>query len=1078
MNRTLIRVAVVVVTALALSSLPLATAGAETTPPAGNDTGPTQPSAGSGVGREASNTPSAGRTPSLDGGALTKELVDYQVPGSCSIGKIPPGLKASIEQTLARGVAPGSNQATADFVMAGVISQRDADFAMTNNVGHNDANRAADGRSNTEFTATLLAGGIDSRRADDLTREYITRKAAISTALAKLASPGREPTITCGGIRDLTDAFGIWIREIEGHLVPHGPLGGACGGLEGTKARPVGGFIPPGYIYTPTNFGSGEPTSPQPDDTIADVKAASPSGSRVVHAGSLSTRWNAAKGREEFLLEAHVGTNIEDQSMTLASITAKVIVINSAGAETWHGVWNNSSDAEQKCYAGSTDRREGYVRMWIPLDSTMASEPGFKVRVEIRSSGGSNGPACEGLIISGPFYNPFTGQWECLTQPFPSFMFWGADEVFVHLGVGATAPGIATINSVGVALDQGFMVDRPATDPGPDDLEPIARNLSASILPAAIHNLPSIPIPPQYHFVVLPPLGGYYVDIDINELFAPNAKINDMDLVPIGTDDEHQLQLSTGPTSLLVKGKVKLYANILVGINVLGTCDFTINATADATLRATVNLNATNSQIAAHINSVSATATVDSVDMDGTIWLLLGIIPIPIDCDVLANTVKNKANDKIKPALENLSSSTTIPTMIENMLNPRLAMTNLTTGPLSNLNLNLPGGGGISLSGGSYAKTCLQLGCNGGDVLMWAGGLDLAADIGVNSTGSTGRFPHSARQSSSATLQADLHRRTRPDGQTFDIGAIISGGTVNQTFRAIADSGGLNLGQTGPGTSALPAVPPIFVSNAPAGYPTAGAIKVYLPSYRVRTDTPALAEVSIDLRLGLTAVVDPVTGQATATVAGNISGKSLRLGTSINWTIDLQGLLQAINEPAYQAAVALQQWIENDLINLLGANLLKPFTVPNLPQLLGQNWVLGSSFIGTTQGGHLGIFVDVNVAPPLPSTTVAANFVGQTQLKATATPMDFPGSGGYTVSWTVRDAFASGAVRYQSPAGGEPGLSKTFNGLFFVSQNGTTMCHHVINATVTAVVTRSGASATGTGSAVFSWYIPGSGGPC
>ncbi len=81
--------------------------------------------------------------------------------------------------------------------------------------------------------------------------------------------------------------------------------------------------------------------------------------------------------------------------------------------------------------------------MWIPFTPNLR-EPGFTVRVEIRGTaalpnGGSNN-------------------------------VMGADEAFVHLGLAPLAEDAVVEQAVGVALDDGVVVERPS-DPGPDEIE-------------------------------------------------------------------------------------------------------------------------------------------------------------------------------------------------------------------------------------------------------------------------------------------------------------------------------------------------------------------------------------------------------------------------------------------------------------------------------------------------------------------------------------------------------------------------------------------------------------------------------
>src|SRR4029453_14006517 len=109
-------------------------------------------------------------------------------------------------------------------------------------------------------------------------------------------------------------------------------------------------------------------------------------------------------------------------------------------------------------------------------------------------------------------------------------------------------------------------------------------------------------------------------------------------------------------------------------------------------------------------------------------------------------------------------------------INAQFDHVDLSTGPLSILHLDLPGGLGFDVQGGQYVRT--GPGWPDGDVKVWHEGADLAVDfVRVGRGGS--RFLYSAVPRSSVSVVGSLYNRVRGNGQDFDVGLIVNGATVN-----------------------------------------------------------------------------------------------------------------------------------------------------------------------------------------------------------------------------------------------------------------------------------------------------------
>jgi hypothetical protein len=313
----------------------------------------------------------------------------------------------------------------------------------------------------------------------------------------------------------------------------------------------------------------------------------------------------------------------------------------------------------------------------------------------------------------------------------------------------------------------------------------------------------------------------------------------------------------------------------------------------------------------------------------------------------------------------------------------------------------------------------------------------------------------------------------------FDLGVVVNGATVNQLSRALSAGGGDGTGvldlevglEAGKVLHARPSVAPMYLPNAPSGWTAPGAVKLFLPSFQgfVTGDVFTSAE---DLLIGADAQINMATNHLVPLPSSTIAGR-IRF-------LKLTGGLNVAMPPApSQDQATLGQIVANAGPRAL--KILEGIAVPDLGKFLVNNglpsMVVSNLSLATTGGGHLGIYLNVDPNPA--KVSVAASWNGgsdtaaPTGFTATLNPTGFPGSGGYTVHWTIRNA--SNVVTYQSPAAGETSLTKSFSANKASGQSSHDPCDptRTLGVKVSATVTRNNSTVAGSGSFTSpAWEVP------
>lgn len=798
---------------------------------------------------------------------------------------------------------------------------------------------------------------------------------------------------------------------------------GVCGGLPtGPRARPAG-FVEPGRIYTPLN------------DTFAGD-----SGPIPVYQGELQTRWNAGKGRMEFLVEAHIGTNLADPDYNLGTMYARVVVYDAGGAYTYYQYNSPTvSDGHQYCYSNATGFADGYVTMWIPLP---LAEPGFTVRTEIRSNN----------TIGGPWYCALGN--DCVL---------GNSEAYVHIGAQPQDQlNSKVIGAVGVALDSGVIVDPSSGDEGPDDVESIVTKWSQTFLPQAIAAIPPSTSDPDSNFFAT-------TVSHVQSIAAPGARISSIKLVPkplspLSFDDEHVLRVTIPSTPVRLQMSAEIRSGLWNNQPLTCAIDATVPVSFEADLQ--IDINSGNAGVLdLGVDAIRFDVGDVSADISGFIVSFPGI-PL-VRCDGFL--VRPKIVEGIEKKLpEMLTAFANDPSKILDKIEPFLAAVDLSKGPLVSAGI---GNSGVSIGSGNFRHTCIPAGCDGGDVLMWSDGIDIGADLAVGDAKAPGdprTFPSSYSVVPTGIEQV-LHGRQRPDGTSFDLAAYVHGSTVNQMLRSLAEGGpggGGIFDVGGPGVAVRPTVAPMYLPDAPAGFGVGGSVKLFAPGLELAASFANYRTESVDLRGGLDASIDPgtYTLEATADAAVAVRGLQLDKPGGINWTLDL----------SFVVPPDILGWLQHDLPTSLANGLLQPLKLNAIEALFSMPLLQGSE-LGKVQvgskDGYLGVWVDVDASPVggLSVHPVFGNgyFHPPTKFTFTATPDYFPGSGPYSVSWTIVDYLPlADPVVYESPPAGEPSLVKEFAGNEF---GYTSDSPHEYHLGVAVTISRGGRSVTTQQLLEFEW---------
>ena len=547
----------------------------------------------------------------------------------------------------------------------------------------------------------------------------------------------------------------------------------------------------------------------------------------------------------------------------------------------------------------------------------------------------------------------------------------------------------------------------------------------------------------------------------------------------------------------------------------------------------TLDLSPDGARPVVNVHLLTASGSVQSVDASGTLLALGIIVPYPHDCDWLEGTIQDGIGDKVKSTLQGVPHDPDLEKKIADEVNAKLNPADLTRGPVSNANITLPGGTGFGLNGARYKQTAptghlggkvwihhegidlaanLALTDQGGTRFPFSPRPSETSTVLTQTHGRTrggGLLPPIVTNLGSATTARTMSAGLVPPigvAQPFDMGLILNGASVNQLSRAltagkpysiVVDPGDIGhatarfwpgdttfdvglldmttkVDANGDGADDLdvqvkPSVAPIYVPSPPAGWPAPGNVPLYVPSLRISLPAvPDVATMAADVRVGVNASIDPATNHLLPSLQSTaVAPRFLRLGASINMTTDpAAGGIVAI------AATKIQQAVPERV-----KEVLRPIQIPDLSSLLAMPGVpapvLRNLTVGTVGGGHLGVHFDVDQNPT--TVSVGATWTGgsdttpPTSFTAHVTPTNFPGTGPYTVKWTIRDARDSSLV-YQSPAIGDSATSKTFPASTLDTQViDPCFGERFKSVRISATVTRNGVTNSGSGESGFSW---------
>ena len=325
----------------------------------------------------------------------------------------------------------------------------------------------------------------------------------------------------------------------------------------------------------------------------------------------------------------------------------------------------------------------------------------------------------------------------------------------------------------------------------------------------------------------------------------------------------------------------------------------------------------------------------------------------------------------IAPFLNGTGTTGSIATALDGILATRITAIQNTLGS----GVSLPGGGGFSVGNIGFLNACAPMGCQGGEILMSARGLETMASASINDTlpaGAPRRFPFVYAPPQSPGIASLIQTRTSPSGFAFDLGLFVNGALLNHGFRALAEGGLLDQALTVAGGQVQ-----LRALAAPQYLPGAGTggkpLNILIPNLLITNS--AGTRVTADLALGVDATVDPGTGQLVPTA--DVGFKFTVLGCEGG------PVLCDLTNSAVVAA--LQDAILQYVVNPLLANSIGQIALPSVLGLV----VSGAKV--ESIGGTLAVMVN---AAPSPRATATAAFSGgnphtaPTSFSTTVNPAD------------------------------------------------------------------------------------------
>ncbi len=866
-------------------------------------------------------------------------------------------------------------------------------------------------------------------------------------------------------------------------------------------ARPIGA-IPPGYLYTPTFYG-GSIVDPQPDDTFA-----TDAPGHAASTGRLTTR--VENGREEFLVCAHVGTNTPDPALTAfattgpgahpATLTARVVVIDATGASTAYPVGDPSLGGSAVFpYTGATTPNEGFVGAWVPFTPAL-HDPGFTVRVEVRGTAAAPGGGTNLAMGADEVFVHLGQAPQAESQPVDEAVGVAIDDGAI--GERPSDPGPDDLSAIFGPQLRSMIAGRvnslaPYDIASDWDWDPSLGTLATNS-PGTVD---------QASFLSGP------TSIDLVPLDNDESRLN------VHLSGTVNLHMDVSPRSFgtvsYIAGSCGVDASVAVSLDLA----VTIGLTADRT-RPTIDLSLVNSDL--NTTRIDAQGALFALFLgiphpEPCSWLE-GKFSSGIEKQIqekfdeindgaTRNELLKTIEEKLAPAdLAHGPLSTgsiTLPGGVGfNLKNARWHQTAPSgQGHVGGAEwihpegIDLGADLAVTDTGGtrfpySYRPTATSgvlqqthvrtrtVRVKKPLVLAPAGAMTpIARAIPVKIPGGLGTFQWVDEQ------------------RDFDLGMVVNGATVNQLLRALTAGGPVGIvvnpgpvvartvhvdplptqqiglldiasqiDANGDGTPDMniqvhPSVAPLYLPTPPSGWPTPGDLALYVPSLRISIPAPQVATVATDIRMGASATIDTATNHLVPQVGQvSVTSRFLRLGAGLN----------AINNPDSDLIVGIATQKIRDAIPEKLASALSPIALPDLKSLFSTPGfspvVLSNLSVRTVGGGHLGIHLDVDPNPA--RVAVGGEFTGgsedsaPTGLNLRVSPTAFPGTGDYTVSWTVRNGEGSQLV-YRSPVGGDgTTLSLPMTG---ITTRVVDPCFgdRQVSVTVFATVSRNGVTASG-----------------
>lgn len=854
-------------------------------------------------------------------------------------------------------------------------------------------------------------------------------------------TPGTVPTAGTASKGGTDGSVDGPTREGDGRGSPES---GPCPSGVGTLTQPTSP-VEPGDLFTPATDGFvGEtPSAPGAPRAVFHAGSGTPTGTGADGAAQFRV---GPTGLEQLRVQAHFwddwqnGPQLAMARVWLESLTGSV--------KYDYPFWTFPANygPQFKCYADdpSLGSNKFYFDWWVTVPPAIAAEPGFNVRFEVLAFNGAS--------------------------------MLGADQNTLHVGPAPTEPGQQVLSALALALDDSAVVD---TNGAPDDAESV---LKAQLLPAVngflgglagtssplnndqgekkgdfvisqfTHAQPTLDLslrptstgstmaPATVHqdcwSAFLGFVGGCWA------VFLPGGP------VPSGpADDEHRLWITATLPDFDMHGNVSW--------SPIGA-DYHVSGDLTVVLSVALDVDPVTGGF-----SVAPDVRVEDfeVDLDDDLWIDIW----QWFYDLLVN--ENKLENLIEKLVD--TANVSVPAVANGLPGLATAIDAAVRTQVTRLDGILAGGLGVG-SGGfgvmplQFQSTCGPLGCDGfraGNIGMWSQGIDLVMNTGATNTGDAGRYPKTYDPETGDTAD-EVHGRTAPNGQAFDVGLWADAALVNQILTSVGASGVLDVGGS---VAGLPVtvrgeVAPMLIPTAQLGLPSPDdkPLTILWPNVQVDLGGPRFA---VDVAVGVDATIDETTGHLVPSAAVGINPRLLQCP-------GFELICGFLANPDLQEQFA--QWLGGNVIQPLLASSIGQVAIP---QVVGIR--VGGGSVASVEG-NLAAFVDLAPVPRL-SLELAANQAPGSQVLESVTlsalPQWYPGSGNYLVDWHVENE--DGSVVYDSPGGGETTLDLTLPLSAFGPDDDGCVATAGVEAQVT--VTRQGWTLSDSASELYTWFIDDSG---